>query len=94
MDEYARSRPAWRPLWEPTTEIRPSVLAAGPRKLICVPGRAVVLLGSGEIVTVDPDAAAGSASAPAAIKAMVAGRLRILIKESPGAAVRSQAGGC
>src|SRR2546421_12405571 len=56
IEAYARKRPAWRPLCEPTTEIGASVPVAAPRKLICVAGRAAVLPRAGEIATDDADA--------------------------------------
>src|ERR1700726_3124128 len=56
----------------------PSVLAAAPRKLICVPGIAVAVPERGEIVTFDADAAAGNVRA-ATSSARTARRLRIFI---------------
>jgi hypothetical protein len=60
----------------------PSVLAAAPRKLICVAGSAVAVPGRGEIVTVDADAAAGDVRA-APSSARAAWRLRIFIGALP-----------
>src|ERR1035441_1835045 len=50
-EEYERSRPAWRPLLEPTTAIELSAPADAPRKLICVAGMAVGVPGCGERTT-------------------------------------------
>jgi len=59
--EYARRLPVWLPLRDPTAFTDATLVPAGPRKLICVPGVASGVPGIGETAT-GLDAAATAAA--------------------------------